>query len=310
MTLFASILSLLAGSGVFITGMNLMSNGLQKISRKGLKRLLGKFSNNRFIGVLIGAAVTAIVQSSAATDVMVIGFVNTGAMSLFQATSIIMGANIGTTVTGLLVSLSNLNISLYASCLAFIGVILNFSKNDKIKQLGSILGGLGLIFIGLSLMSSALSETSINELFISIFNTVNFPLLLLLIGVIFTALIQSSSAMTGIVIIMVGQGVLSLSEALFIVLGANVGTCITALIATNGGNINAKRTGVTAVIIKLIGTLIFTIFIWLFLPYVTNFVSSLSNNPQIQICLTCAPALFQILFPYRILKFLFRHLAW
>ena len=145
MQIFQSILALLAGVGVFVIGMNMMSDALQKVAGPGMKKLIGKITNNRFAGVGIGAGVTALIQSSAATTVMAIGFVNAGAMTLAQATSIIMGANIGTTVTGLLVSLESLNISLYASVLAFIGIMMTFvKKNDRIHNIGGILAGLGL----------------------------------------------------------------------------------------------------------------------------------------------------------------------
>ena len=155
MQIFESILALLAGVGVFVIGMNMMSNALQKVAGPGMKKLIGKITNNRFAGVGIGAAVTALVQSSAATTVMAIGFVNAGAMTLGQATAVIMGANIGTTVTGLLVSLETFNVSLYASVLAFIGVMMLFIKKDRVQNIGGILAGLGLLFIGLSLVSKA-----------------------------------------------------------------------------------------------------------------------------------------------------------
>ena len=159
MVIFNSILALLAGVGVFIVGMNMLSHSLQKVAGPGMKRLIGKITKNRFLGVGIGALVTGIIQSSAATTVMTIGFVNIGTMTLFQATSVIMGANIGTTVTGLLVSLSSFDVGIYASVLAFIGVMMQFFKNDKVKNIGGIICGLGLIFIGLDLMSASFNNT-------------------------------------------------------------------------------------------------------------------------------------------------------
>lgn len=284
--LLVCILSLLAGSGVFIAGMNMMSGGLEKATGKGLKRLLSKISNNRFAGVGIGASVTALIQSSAATSVMVIGFVNAGAMTLFQAAAIIMGANIGTTVTGLLVSLSSLNISLFTSLFAFIGVMMMFFKNQKVKNIGSILCGLGLIFIGLDLMSAAFAEDEIKQVFCDVFTSIDFPLLLILIGIIFTVIVQSSSAVTGLIIIMVGQGALPISNALFIVLGSNIGTCVTALIACIGTGTNAKRTGFIHLAFNVIGTIIFTIFLWIFTTPIVNALEKICpNNLQIQIAL-------------------------
>ncbi len=285
------ILSLLAGCGVFIVGMNMMSGGLEKMTGAGLKRLLQKISNNRFAGLGIGAAITALIQSSSATSVMVVGFVNAGVLSLFQATSIIMGANIGTTITGLLVSLSGLNITLFTSILAFIGVMLTFDKHQKVKNTGSILCGLGLIFIGLDLMGAAFNDAEIKNMIEGVFLQVNFPLLLILIGVVMTAMIQSSSAMTGLIIVMVGQGVLPLSNALFIVLGTNIGTCITTLIACIGSNANAKRTGLIHLLFNIIGTCLFATIIWIFTDDIVNMLQQMiPNHPQLQI------AVFHLIF--------------
>lgn len=284
MDILVCILSLLAGVGVFIAGMNMMSDGLEKATGKGLKKLLAKISNNRFFGVGIGASVTALIQSSAATTVMTIGFVNAGVMTLTQAASIIMGANIGTTVTGLLVSLSSLQISLYTSCLAFIGVMMTFIKNDKVKLIGNILCGLGLIFIGLDLISNAFANDLIRELCEKCFTSISFPLLLILVGIVLTALIQSSSAVTGLVIVMVGQHAIMTSSALFIVLGSNIGTCVTALISSIGTSTNAKRTAIIHLLFNIIGTIIFTIFIWIFSPYVVKLLEMIfPSKPEFQI---------------------------
>ena len=277
MEIFKSILALLAGTGVFITGMNLMSSGLQKLAGPGMKKLIAKLTSNRFVGVGVGAAVTGIIQSSGATTVMVIGFVNAGAMTLMQATALIMGANIGTTVTGLLVSLQSLDISLYASALAFIGVMMTFFTNSKVKQTGNILCGLGLIFIGLDLMSASFENEAIKDMFKNVFSAVDFPLVLLLLGIIFTALIQSSSAITGLVIVMAANGAITLDSSLFIILGANIGTCVTALLATIGASTNAKRTGIIHLMFNVIGTFFFTIFIWIFKDQVVRWLEKINN---------------------------------
>lgn len=291
MTVFLCILALLAGSGVFMAGMNMLSSNLEKIAGNKMKSLLGKISNNRFAGVGIGASVTAIIQSSAATTVMAIGFVNAGVMTLMQATAIIMGANIGTTVTGLLVSLSSFDISLYFSVFTFIGIMMMFIKNDKVKIIGGILAGLGLLFVGLDLMSNAFNDPAIKEFFIKIFTSINFPLLLILCGIVFTALLQSSSAATGLVIVMVGNGAIDVSSALFIILGSNIGTCVTAIIASIGTTTNAKRTAFIHLAFNVIGTIIFTIFIWIFTPYIVSFLDAVfPNNGEMQI------ALFHIIF--------------
>ena len=284
MSLFESLLALLAGIGVFITGMDFMSSSLRRVAGPELKKLLGKMTNNRFAGIGVGASVTAIIQSSSATTVMVVGFVNAGVMTLTQATSIIMGANIGTTVTGLLVSLSSINISLYFSALAFIGVMMMFINKSLIKNIGGIIAGLGLLFIGLSLMSDAFNIEEARNMFTSLFATINFPLLLLFLGMIFTALMQSSSAMTGLIIVMAGQGVMNLEDALFVVLGVNIGTCVTALIATIGTSVNARRTGLIHLLFNVVGTIIFTIFIWIFKNQVVSLLSHI-NNIQYEIAL-------------------------
>lgn len=276
MQLIQSLIWLLAGVGVFIIGMNFMSDALEKSAGNGMKTLLGKISNNRISGVGIGAGVTAIIQSSSATSVMVIGLVNAGVMTLMQAAPIIMGANIGTTVTGVLVALKNDYFNMLMYLLAFVGVMLLFSKKEKTKLIGTLFCGLGMIFVGLNVMSSdeAFGNPLVEQLFTGIFSAVDFPLLLILIGVIFTALIQSSSAATGVVITMVGTGVLPLDLALFIVLGANIGTCVTALLASIGANENAKRVAFIHFFFNVIGSAVFAAIIWIFKDPVVNMLTS------------------------------------
>ncbi|MBO5356964.1 MAG: Na/Pi cotransporter family protein [Clostridia bacterium] len=293
MELLKSLILLLAGVGVFIVGMNMMGEGLEKGAGGGLKKLLAKISNNRFAGIGIGTAVTGIIQSSSATSVMVIGLVNAGVMTLFQAVSIIMGANIGTTVTGLIVALSGskgaISFSDIAILLAFIGVMMMFFKKDKVKLIGSILCGLGVIFVGLDIMSGALDGDAISEFFKGIFEVVDFPLLLIIIGAVFTAIIQSSSAATGIVIVMAGSGVISVQSALFIVLGSNIGTCATALLACIGTGTNAKRTALVHFTFNIIGTIIFTAILWPTGDWFPNILSALPTY-EMQI------AIFHVIF--------------
>lgn len=284
-SIFISIMELLAGCGVFMAGMNMMSSSLQQGTGKSMKKLFNRISNNRFAGIGIGAAVTALIQSSAATTVMAIGFVNAGVMTLVQATAIIMGADIGTTVTGLLVSLSAFDVSLYLSLLAFVGVMMMFIKNNTVKNIGGVLCGLGLLFIGLDMVSSAFQDSTIKGFFSDLIASIDFPLLLILIGAVFTALIQSSSAATSLVIIMVGQGVIPVSNALFIVLGSNIGTCITPIIASIGASTNGKRTAFIHLIIKVIGVAIFTAPIWIFADSVVKVLQQLFDTPQMQIAL-------------------------
>ena len=284
MQLIQSLIWLLAGVGVFIVGMNFMGDALEKSASSGMKRLLEKISNNRFSGVGIGAGVTAIIQSSSATSVMVIGLVNAGVMTLMQATPIIMGANIGTTITGVLVALKNDYFNMVMYFLAFAGVMMGFAKQEKVKIAGSLCSGLGLIFVGLEVMSSeqAFGNPLVERMFTGIFAVIDFPLLLILVGIVFTALIQSSSAATGVVITMVGTGVLPLDLALFIVLGANIGTCVTALLASVGANANSKRVALIHFTFNVIGTALFTALIWIFKEPAVQLMVSLfpGNDPM------------------------------
>ena len=274
--LIQSLIWLLAGVGIFIVGMNFMSEALEKSAGSGMQKLLSKIAGNRFSGVGVGAAVTAIIQSSSATSVMVIGLVNAGVMTLMQATPIIMGANIGTTITGVLVALKNDYFDMAMYFLAFVGVMMSFSKKEKLKIASYLCTGLGLIFVGLSIMSSqdAFGNALVKDLFTGIFSVIDFPLLLILVGVIFTALIQSSSAATGVVITMVGTGVMELDLALFIVLGANIGTCVTALLASANANANSKRVALVHFTFNVIGTFLFAAIIWIFRQPTIHLLSS------------------------------------
>ena len=276
MKVYECILSLIAGVGVFILAMKLMSDSLNQIAGERMKRLLEKLAGNRIVGVLIGALVTAVIQSSSATTVMVIGFVNANVMDLNQAAAIIIGSNIGTTVTGLLASLESLNISLYLSLLVFIGVMLAFVK--KIRKIANLMTGLGMIFVGLKLMSNACDDQSIRDAFSNVLKNLEFPLLLELLGIIFTAIIQSSSAMTGIVIVMVGKKAMTIRNGLFITLGANIGTCVTAMIGIIGANTNSKRTALIHLLFNVSGCLIFTPILWIFSDSIVNILSKLSSQ--------------------------------
>ena len=282
--LIQSLIWLLAGVGVFIVGMNFMSDALEKSAGEGMKKLLGRISNNRFSGVGIGAGVTAIIQSSSATSVMLIGLVNAGVMTIMQATPIIMGANIGTTITGVLVALKNDYFNMLMYLFAFVGVMMGFFKKEKIKIAGLLCSGLGLIFVGLNVMSSeqAFGNPLVESMFQGVFSVIDSPLLLILVGVVFTALIQSSSAATGVVITMAGTGVLPLDLALFIVLGANIGTCVTALLASVGANANSKRVALIHFTFNVIGTVVFTAIVWIFKEPMINLLVSMfpGNDPM------------------------------
>ena len=281
MKVYECILSLITGVGVFIVAMKLMSDSLNQIAGNRMKSLLEKIAGNKIKSVLIGALVTAVIQSSSATTVMVISFVNADMMDLNQASAIIIGSNIGTTLTGILVSLESFNISLYLSLFVFIGVMLSFIK--KLKKIANLLIGLGMLFVGLKMMSSACDDESIRKLFSNILEKLERPLLLELLGIIFTAIIQSSSAMTGIIIVMVGRRIMTLKNGLFITLGSNVGTCVTALISIIGANTNSKRTALIHFIFNISGCIMFTPLLWYFGGPIISLLEFISSENSLRI---------------------------
>lgn len=283
-----AFLSLLGGIGVFLYGMKLMGDSLEMVAGNEIKRMFAKISDNKIIGVGIGAVTTAVVQSSAAVTVMAIGFVNSGLMSLIQAAAIVFGANIGTTSTALIVALgvgglADVKLTVIFAALAGVGAMtIMFSKKDKIKKIGGIITGLGMIFVGLSVMTDSMSIFSESPKIVEFLAKISNPALLLLFGIAFTALIQSSSAVSGIVVTMSVAGLLSFDQGLYIILGSNIGTCITSLIASIGTNTNAKRTAVIHLMFNVIGVLIFGlvsisgVFSKMFMPI---------NNPAMRIAL-------------------------
>lgn len=251
------IMGLLGGLALFLYGMQMMSTGLEMAAGNKMKSILEKLTANRFVGVLVGALITAVIQSSSATTVMVVGFVNSGMMTLNQAIWIIMGANIGTTITGQLIAL---DIGELAPVIAFLGVaMIVFLKNEKVKHIGEILAGLGVLFIGMDMMGSAMKPLAESESFVSLLTKFENPILGILAGAIFTALIQSSSASIGILQALASSGVIGLKSAAFVLFGQNIGTCITAFLASVGTSRNAKRTTLIHIMFNVIGTLIFTI---------------------------------------------------
>ena len=258
-------LNFLGGFGLFLFGMEFMGEGLQKAAGSKMKNLLGILTSNRFLGVLVGAGVTALIQSSSATTVMIVGFVNAGLMSLTQAVGVIMGANIGTTVTAWIVSLGEwtefLKPSVLAPVFIVVGVgLIMFAKKSQVKSIGQILFGFGSLFLGLDMMSSAAKPLSkleeIRNLFVILGNS---PLLGVLIGAVVTAIIQSSSASVGILQALALAGLVPWSSAIYIILGQNIGTCVTALLSSIGAGINAKRAAFIHFLFNVIGSLIFMI---------------------------------------------------
>ena len=258
----SDFLGLLGGLALFLYGMQMMSSGLEAAAGSRMKMILERLTANRFLGVLVGAAITAVIQSSSATTVMVVGFVIAGMMTLNQAVWIIMGANIGTTVTGLLIAL---DVGELAPLFAFVGVALVvFVKKPQLQHIGQILAGLGVLFIGMDMMSSAMSPLRESEAFINLMSTFSNPLLGILAGAGFTAVIQSSSASVGILQALANSGVIGLPSAVFVLFGQNIGTCITAVLASIGTSRSAKRATIIHLLFNVIGTVIFTLLFLIF----------------------------------------------
>ena len=272
--------SLLGGLALFLYGMQMMSNGLEAAAGNRMKQILEKLTANRFLGVLVGAGITAVIQSSSATTVMVVGFVNSGMMTLRQAVWIIMGANIGTTITGQLIAL---DIGEVAPLLAFAGVaFIMFTKKKKVHHIGLIVAGLGVLFIGMGMMSSSMMPLRESEAFISLMTRFSNPVLGILAGMVFTAIIQSSSASVGILQALAASGLIGLDSAVFVLFGQNIGTCITAVLASIGTSRNAKRTTIIHLMFNVIGTTIFTL-VCIFLPLTTWVESFTPGNAPAQI---------------------------
>ena len=270
----SNIILLFAGMGIFMVAIHMTSESMEKISSSKLRHMLNKVSGNKLAGVGIGAGVTALIQSSSATTVMVVGMVNAGIMTLIQATYIIMGANIGTTITGVLSALPTLSsgesfpVTDLFMVLSFVGVIISIiAKTDKIKTWGTFLAGLGTIFVALKCMSISMEFMQTDPTFQELIKSVTNPILLLVIGALFTGLVQSSAIVAGIVITMVGQGIqigAGGNAVLFIILGTNIGTCVTAMLAGIGSSPNGKRASFIHLLFNVIGSIIFTVFLLLY----------------------------------------------
>lgn len=253
------IIRLLAGTGVFLVGVHLLTSNIEQLATGKLKELFGKTADKRLINVGVGVAATALIQSSGVTTVLIVGFVNIGVMNLYQATAMIMGANVGTTVTAQIAALSAFPITTYIQVLVFAGIMMSMiCKRDGTKKAGLILAGLGLIFIGLALMSDAMKAN--RDSIQGIFGAVANPFLLFLIGICLTALVQSSSATTSVIIAMsvagltIGTGG---NEALYIILGTNIGSCVTALMSSFGAGSNAKRASIIHLMFNTFGSILF-----------------------------------------------------
>ena len=292
-TIITSILTLIAGIGIFLIACSMMSSNLEALGSGKLKALFAKASKSKLVGVGVGTATCAVIQSSSATSVMVIGFVNAGIMTLTQAATVRFGANIGTTVTGQLVSLglfggNSISTSVIFATFAGIGAfVLAFAKNDRAQKAGGIMAGFGMLFVGLSMMSDAMgyfSGLDSVKNFLAVFRN---PFLLVLIGAVFTAIVQSSSVMTSMAITMVVTGLISLNQGIYITMGSNIGTCVTALIAGMTSTKNAKRTALIHLIFNVSGVAVFML-IGLFMglggiDYGYLFAKMFPHTPQMQL---------------------------
>ena len=274
------ILGLLGGLALFLYGMQMMSTNLEAVAGNRMKQILERLTANRFLGVLVGAGITAIIQSSSATTVMVVGFVNSGLMTLNQAIWIIMGANIGTTITGQLIAL---DIGALAPLIAFVGVVpIVFFKNKKAQHIGGIIAGIGVLFIGMGMMSDSMMPLRDSEGFVRFMTQFSNPILGILAGAAFTAVIQSSSASVGILQALAKSGVVTLDSAVYVLCGQNIGTCITAVLASIGTTRNAKRTTIIHLSFNIIGTIVFVGACQL-LPFVEWMTKLAPGDPVAQI---------------------------
>ncbi len=286
-----AVVALLAGLGAFLFGFKVLSDNIEKLATNKLRRWFDKTGKSRLAGVGIGAGVTAIIQSSSATTVMVVGFVNVGLMSLFQATTVIMGANIGTTITAYFSVIADIPFIEIITVFTCVGIFMDMlCKKDKSKTIGMMLAGLGLVFLGLQFMGMAMDEFAQQQVVKDFLISVDNRLVLLLAGVIITGIVQSSSAVTTLIVQMVGAGLVigdpSNSGVLFLVLGTNIGTCVTALLSSIGANTNAKRAALIHLMFNVFGTVIFSIFLLCWPGFMDATIGKwFANDPGLQIAL-------------------------
>ena len=293
--IITSLLTLLAGIGVFLIACQMMSSNLEAASSERLKKLFSKASGSKFLGVGIGALGTAAIQSSGATTVMTIGFVNAGIISLSQAATIIYGANIGTTVTAQIVALgmfggNSVSTSVIFSAFAGLGAFLTlFSKKSSSKTLGGILAGFGLLFVGLELMSGSMESFAALEGVKTFLAGIGNPLLLVLLGALFTAIIQSSSVMTSIALAMVVTGLIGIDQGIFLTMGSNIGSCVVAIIAGVTSGTNAKRTALIHLLFNCSGVVLFMLVAWMLglfdMSYGSMFERLFPSAPQMQLAM-------------------------
>ena len=295
-----NLLSLIGGLGLFLYGMTVMGESIEKAAGAKMRSFLDFFTKNRFIGMLFGMLFCAIVQSSSATTVMVVSFVNAGLMNLVQAAGVIMGANVGTTITSQLVAF---NLSQAAPVFLMLGVIVTmFCKNNKVKQIGEVVLGFGVLFMGLSLMSGSMEGMKESPFVVELLHGINNPFLGILIGFVITAIIQSSSVTVSIVLLMAQQGLLPLWICFYIVLGCNIGSCTTALLASISGNKDEKRAAMIHFLFNVMGTIVIAAILLVGESWVEAGIRGISGD-NIGRCVANAHTFFKvfqviILFPF------------
>ena len=292
-----NLLSFFTGIGLFLYGIDAMGEGLEYAAGSKMKKILGALTKNRLLAVLMGTLVTALIQSSSATTVMVVGFVNAGLMNLAQAVGVIMGANIGTTVTSVLIAM---DLGMIAPIALVVGVFaMLFIKKDVIRHIAQTIAGFGMLFVGMELMAYGMAPLGESEIFVHFMTNYSNPIVGLLIGLVLTAIIQSSSASIGILQALALQGLVPIEFAVYILLGQNIGTCVTALLSAAGSKTNSKRTAVMHLLFNVFGSIMFLL-ITAFTPY-TSLLESISDNVSAQI--SAAHIIFNvvntiILFPF------------
>ena len=275
---FEVILSMAGGLGLFLYGMHVMSDGIESVAGAKLRRILEIFTTNRFSGILVGFLFTGLIQSSSACTVMVVSFVNSGLMNLYQAAGVIFGSNVGTTVTALLVSFK---LEKVAPIILLIGVVaMMFSKNQNIKKIGEVIIGFGVLFMGLSSMSAAMSGMKESQYILDLFSSLKSPLLAILLGFIITGIVQSSSVTVSIMVLLANQNLLGMDICMYITLGCNIGSCTTALIASLSGKKDAKRAAMIHFLFNVIGTAIMYVILQFAMDWLlTAFIGIAGNNP-------------------------------
>jgi len=282
-------MELIAGLGVFFLGVKMLSDNVEKLANENIRALFNKTSKNKLAGVGIGTLVTALIQSSSMTTVLVVGFVNAGIMNLYQATTVIMGANIGTTITAHIAALQSFSISKIAMSLAGIGMIVSlFSKKENVKVTGNLIAGLGIIFVGLQLMSDSMSVIKQSETVTNLLISIRNPFLLFFIGICITAVLQSSSAVTSILISMVSAGIVignGGNEILYIILGTNIGTCVTALLSSIGTSINARRAAIIHLMFNVFGSIMFFIILLPWKSFMSMTFARWFEYPSMQVAM-------------------------